>query len=148
MHSLFCNSSLDTLTKVKTAHPYEIANRYALVVKGRFYAKGWSCTFPDGCFLDTDPPSAYKCGISARNAAQDIRFDIFESDREPDMREQMRRYLFGDDNDGLEQDSQISETELNGMTGFEVFATATALITKSGLPCQRTGGSHSLPSVP
>lgn len=88
---------------------------------GRFYAKDWSFTFLDGCYLDTDPPTAYKCGISARNAEQDIRFDIFEDDRESDMCEQMRRYLFGDDNDGFDQDSPISETELNGMTGIEVF---------------------------
>lgn len=91
-----------------------------LFKNGRFYAKDWSFTFPDGCYLDTNPPSTYQCGISARNAVQDIRFDIYKDEREPDMHEQMRRYLFGD-NDVFEQDTPIAETELNGMSGFEVF---------------------------
>jgi len=91
-----------------------------LFKNGRFHGKDWSFVFPDGCYLDTDPPSAYSCGVSVMNAEQDIRFGIFEDKREPNMPEQMRRYLFGE-NDAYEQDSPIAETELNGLSGFDVF---------------------------
>lgn len=52
--------------------------------------------------------------------AQDIRFDIFEDERESDMLEQIQRNLFGENN-AYDQDILIVDTELNGLSGFEVF---------------------------
>lgn len=52
--------------------------------------------------------------------AQDIRFDIFEDERESDMLEQIQQNLFGEKN-AYDQDILIVDTELNGLSGFEVF---------------------------
>lgn len=53
--------------------------------------------------------------------AQDIRFDIFEDERESDMLEQIQQNLFGENND-YDQDILIVDTELNGLSGFEVWS--------------------------
>ena len=58
--------------------------------------------------------------------AQDIRFDIFEDERESDMLEQIQQNLFGENN-AYDQDILIVDTELNGLSGFEVMGEMPAM---------------------
>ena len=89
---------------------------------GCFYGRYISFVLPDGLYLDTNPPLAYDYGISAWDEKEQIRFDICEDDtsKTGDIKKDMQQHLF-EDGDSFEADSPIMETELNGLTGYEVF---------------------------
>lgn len=79
--------------------------------------------------------------------AQDIRFDIFEDERESDMLEQIQQNLFGENN-AYDQDILIVDTELNGLSSFEVFYHGRNACYEVWLSLPIIGDSHSLPSAP
>lgn len=92
-----------------------------LFKNGRFYAQYISFVLPNGCYLDTNPPIAEEYGMSIWIESHGIRLDLSEDDTDSsgNLKEKMHNYLF-EKADSFDQDSDIAEIVVNGVTGYEV----------------------------
>lgn len=89
---------------------------------GRFYARYLSFVLPDGCYLNPNPPIANDYGVNVWEEDHQLEIDISEDNppRSGELSQAMHAYLF-EGPDRFEPDSSITEIEVNGLAGYEVF---------------------------